>query len=55
MLLLAQQETEYGKYRVNDFGQLMAHRIRSEGLEKIDNMDALLGMINIANAQSALH
>jgi uncharacterized protein (DUF2336 family) len=56
MLQLAQQETEYGKYRVNDFGQLMAHRIRSNGYdESIENMDALLGMITIANKQPALH
>ena len=56
MLKLAQQETEYGKYRVNDFGQLMAHRIRSAGYDRsIENMDALLGMITIANAQPALH
>lgn len=55
MLLIAQQETEYGKYRVNDFGQLMVHRVRNEGFDKIENMDALLGMIAVANSRQSLH
>ncbi|OYW14089.1 MAG: hypothetical protein B7X02_00830 [Rhodospirillales bacterium 12-54-5] len=51
MLKLAHQETEYGKYRTHDFGQIMVHSICRHGYDKtVKNMDALLGMINIANA-----
>lgn len=55
MLKLAMQETEYGKYRTHDFGQIMIHSIRKHGYDKsIENMDALLGMISLANAQTPM-
>lgn len=50
VLQLALEETEYGKYRVNDFGQTIIHRIRSADYDKtVPNMDALLEMISFAN------
>ena len=55
MLKLALEETEYGSYRTNDFGLIMAHKIRHQGLDKtVENMDALLGMIGAA-ATPTLH
>lgn len=56
MLKIAQQETEYGKYRVNDFGQRMVHRIRHEGHDvAIENMEALIGMIGAATKEISIH
>ena len=49
MLKLALEETEYGSYRTNDFGLIMAHKIRFQGYDRsVENMDALLGMIGAA-------
>ncbi|MEJ0009942.1 MAG: DUF2336 domain-containing protein [Alphaproteobacteria bacterium] len=49
MLRLALEETEYGSYRADDFGERMIHRIRKEGFDRsIENMEPLLTMIGCA-------
>ncbi len=56
MLRIAHEETEYGSYRTNDFGLVMAHKIRFHGYDKsVENMDALLGMIGAAADTPTLH
>lgn len=54
MLQIALQETQYGKYRTNDFGARMVAKIRSSGLDKsIENMETLLRMVSQAASESA--
>lgn len=49
MLRLALEETEYGRYRTDDFGERMIHTIRKHGYDRsIDNMETLLSMIGRA-------
>ena len=49
MLKLALDETQYGNYRMDDFGERMIHAIRKAGYDKsIDNMESLLTMIGRA-------
>lgn len=49
MLQLAQTETEYGKYRSEDFGARMVERITENGYDtSIEHMDTLVTMIGRA-------
>lgn len=53
MLQIALQETQYGKYRTNDFAARMVAKIRSSGLDKsVENMETLLHMITQAAHES---
>jgi len=55
LVKIAHEQTDFGKYRMHDYWQLVVHRIRHQGYDKtVDNMDALLGMITVANTTSPL-
>ncbi len=49
MLRLALDETQYGSYRTDDFGERMIHHIRKNGYDRtVENMESLMTMIGRA-------
>jgi len=56
MLQFALEETEYGNYRINDFGAQMVAKIRSSGYDRtIENMETLLQLVGRAIHEPKLH
>lgn len=56
VLRLALEETEYGNYRIHDFGAQMVAKIRSAGCDRtVENMEPLLQMVSRASYEPKLH
>lgn len=56
MLRIALEETQYGKYRTNDFAARMVAKIRSLGYDRsIENMESLMHMVSRAAHEPTIH